>query len=372
MADQRPLSAFEKLPTELVVDIFCKLDAPSDIHSLLLTSKALYGVFAGSENYIAKAHILTLLSPDDYKLAVMAIESRKVDSFCQESIQEFFDDYLNPHCEEWDLRLFRMHTVGHLPELIKATSVLIQDMYTTYFWTPKYRRIITESPTEFARKARAYYIRDIAVNLFYRTTGDEILRGKVCTAYESMETRYWKSFSPGEIAQLWVIYFYWINLLLHILHSYDNNDSLCLGGGEMPQESANLIRNVSREYAEFAFQLASIQDIYRWRCPNASNRHSRFEEHLKFLRKHPQAFEAPLDEKIIGRISLSQVLAQQFWSPPFHPDPESISDDVWYMETSQWMEHENIDSAGFWAIFLEDRFFWDKDTVEKLRERIRE
>ncbi|OTA93553.1 hypothetical protein M434DRAFT_385522 [Hypoxylon sp. CO27-5] len=373
MADQRPLSAFENLPTELVVDVFCKLDTPSDIHSLLLTSKALYGVFAGSENYIAKAHTLALLSPDDYKLAVMAIESRKVDPFCQESIQEFFDDYLNPHCEEWDLRLFRIHTVGHLPELIKATSVLVQDMDTFYFWFPNNRRIIIESPTEFARKARAYYIRDIAINLFYRATGNNgILPGKFYTAYESMATKYWMKFSPGEIAQVLALCDHWLILLLDLRMYYgsltcDGNNPLCLGGGEIPKESVHLARNADQFDVEFLFQLASIQDIYYWRCPNVSSPHSRLKEQLKF-RKEP--FGTSILEEFERHARSPPMLAQEFGRPPFHPDPESISEDVWYMDSLHWEEVEDIYLPEEWKGFLEERIFWDKDTVKKLRKRL--
>ncbi|KAI0152076.1 hypothetical protein F4776DRAFT_669871 [Hypoxylon sp. NC0597] len=387
MADQHPLSSFEKLATELIVDVFCQLETASDVHSLLLTSKALYATYAGSENYIAKTRILRLLPPDDYKLAVMAIESRKVDRLRQESIQGFFDDYLNPYCEEWDLRLFRMYTVFHLPELISATSVLVRDLDSIYLWSRRYRSMVTESPTEFARKVRSYYIREIAINLFHREPGhDSVFSCAFNTPYESMAIKYWKSFSPGEIDQALGID---INLARQLKDlRWRNTEGQgrgdgpeFLGGGEIPKESVDLVCHPYEGGVKFFFKLAPIREIYRWRCPTMSGPRSKLDEHLKSVEEHLKSTEEHVqpiwswfDAAYIsfrGEVDRPSLIAKQFGNPRFHPDPESISDDAWHMDMNRWAEHEHIRFPCAWYAFMQSRMFWDQATLEKFRETTR-
>ncbi|XXG98975.1 hypothetical protein Hte_005308 [Hypoxylon texense] len=68
MAPTRPRRAVERLPTEVIVKMFCIAESAADVRALLLTSTRFHSAFLGSENHVAKAPIMRLLDRDNYKL----------------------------------------------------------------------------------------------------------------------------------------------------------------------------------------------------------------------------------------------------------------------------------------------------------------
>ncbi|KAI1417076.1 hypothetical protein F5Y13DRAFT_204434 [Hypoxylon sp. FL1857] len=129
----------------------------------------------------------------------MAIESRKVDPLDQVSLQQFFDDYV--HRNEWTLELYRMYTVLRLPELISVTSELVRNANHLAMSTlDDSASHFSETATEFARKVRTFYIREISINLFHRVPGDDELL--FVAPYREWAVRFWHLFSAGEIGQV--------------------------------------------------------------------------------------------------------------------------------------------------------------------------
>lgn len=79
------------------------------------------------------------------------------------SLERFFDDYV--HDDEWGLELFQMYSVAHLPELMEAVSRLVKG--GTEQFMASHHTFAPETSLEYVRKVRAYYMHDMAVNIFY-------------------------------------------------------------------------------------------------------------------------------------------------------------------------------------------------------------
>ncbi|KAI0841145.1 hypothetical protein F5Y06DRAFT_293631 [Hypoxylon sp. FL0890] len=384
MTDKRPTRAMEHLATELVVEIFKNLKTASDVHSLMLTSRALYRAYAGNANYIAKSHIFRYLAPDDYKLGVMAIESRKVNPLDQVSLKEFFDDYV--HHDEWNIRLFRMYTAFHLPELVSAVTQLVNFPHRMSFGDMN----IFETATEFDRRVRAYYMQEIAVNLFHHMPESD--RAPLARApYGDWVVKYWANFSPAEIAQVVVFQKYWCRVKLFEAYeeckriayttareielgsqNYDSwHDYLfgckCRYAKEVPKQPVSFHLEGSDESELYLFsELAGVRKLHRWHCPSMSSAHSMHDEYEKFKKENPELLNLDRRNALYDLIRSYMRQAQELGGPRFHPDPKSTSDEVWKMNFDEWKLHTQITN-----VMTEDwvlhRVLWDKSTIKKLR-----
>ncbi|KAI1386804.1 uncharacterized protein F4822DRAFT_445040 [Hypoxylon trugodes] len=357
-------SAFERSPIEIITQIFKVLEDPNDIHSLLLTSKTLYNVYSCNKHHIARSHIFRLLDPDDYKLAVMAIESRKVDPLDQNSLTEFFNNYV--HHDEWDIELFRMGTVHHLPELITAASRL--EHYGTNFRAGD--SVIHDSPTEKARKFRAYYMHEIGTNLFHRFP-DPNRPPLIEAPYNEWVVKFWANFSPAEIVQVELIK-YWIRWnLFDVFERPDNHELVISCFGEH-----SILTTVPRRYLgqfhRFA-EVAGIQKLYKWHISTESEPDSlryewlRFKDELKERdgEETNDSFEAVPWELYREAINRG--------GSRFQADPESSSDIFWNYTWDQWGDYRigDVDGYDVWPMLYLFRHFRDKATIERLR-RIKE
>ncbi|KAI0388146.1 hypothetical protein F5Y04DRAFT_274997 [Hypomontagnella monticulosa] len=392
MATQVMASALECLPPEIIVKIYTSTKSSSDVKSLFLTSKRLYQVYEVNCHLIAKAHIFRVLRPDDYKLAIMAVESRKVNPHDEASLERFFHDYV--HRNEWDIKLFRMYTAFNIAELAHTTEELV--VYGTIPRSNGGRISQTcppgplpyyEPPEVRARKRRAYYIQETVINLFHRMPGPRQLP-LLETPHEKWAEKFWAIFSPVEIDQVRTIrLYYWRyhlrNDVRSRIHSSHGEGCTCLDGEDIvtddwyirgdPMNPGNP-RNSLPQYRDVFAELAGIRSLYLWRCRTA-NASSLLEEWEEF-RDRDEFSWRNLGCGCHGYINqidrlLSHAEAANSFSSPFHPDPQAISNRCLDMSITEWWEamrpHSRITKNTF--IYI-DRVFYDRDAMRLLLNHI--
>ncbi|KAI1373693.1 hypothetical protein F4677DRAFT_448263 [Hypoxylon crocopeplum] len=348
----------DRLPVEILVEIFSFAGSADDVHSLLLTSKKLYAAYIKNANRIAKAHIFRLLDPSDYKLAVMAIESRNVNPLDQTSLQRFFDDYI--HHEEWGIKLFRMRTVSRLPELINAISYIVETLNESP--GTRLKRDMGPTPGENARKTRAYYMQEVSLNLFNRMPGEEG-HWILSTPNKDWMTKYWANFSPGEIAQAKLVRCFWYRW-----HLYDVQ--LCSEFRmHLPPLSSTMMTG-SQLQAILYTQLCGIRIISHWVRPTRSGVLSVAKDWSQFTNQATREEIDSMCSSLHQQITDCVREAEQLGNPCFHQDPESISDEVWDMRDNEWNKYSDIDvfdNEGHMGGFSH-RVIYDKSTVAKVRQ----
>ncbi|KAI1479974.1 hypothetical protein F4774DRAFT_425602 [Daldinia eschscholtzii] len=381
MADQGRRIGIESMPTEITVRIFNYLESGQGVHSLLQASKTLYNTYTGSTHHIAKEHILRQFDSDDYKLAVMAVESRKVNPFDLTEVETFFNDYL--HRREWDIKLFRMDTAYQIPELKKAAELLVDSQYGLK--TRVVAKLLPETPTERARKIRSLYMNDIFLNLFHlvpaRIKGvpSRILPR---APYPDMVKRFWLNFAPAEIAQVQAVrsamHFFYVALSRKkITLPVDQHGPGCKcndeGAANKPQPA---MKKPSRpvswvKYALFTV-LTDLQRFYRWCCPTGTGAEQRSVEYYNFCEHTgPRAEQCDpfMTAGIIRRLTSPKPLDRS----RFYDDPESQLDKYPKLTISSFNETDGIR----WPYYIDCenklyrlRVLSDHATLEKLRELV--
>ncbi|KAI0111679.1 hypothetical protein F4814DRAFT_450353 [Daldinia grandis] len=162
MAGQVTGIGIESIPTEIIIEIFTSLESASEVRSLFLTCKKFYAIYADISHHIAKALIVRQLGPDDYKLAVMVIESRRVNFQDKAELWQFYDDYYAEG--EWDIKLFRMQTAFHLPKLQEENEHILETDPELGMWEWIHYDFIPEPGAGHAEKIRALNKRQLCIN----------------------------------------------------------------------------------------------------------------------------------------------------------------------------------------------------------------
>ncbi|KAI1650398.1 uncharacterized protein F4817DRAFT_312766 [Daldinia loculata] len=349
MARQVAESGIKSMPTEIVVEIFTSMESAREVRSLFLASKRFYKVYVESSNHIAKALILRRLDPNDYKLAVMAIESRKVNPLDKSELKQFFNDYV--HHREWDIKLFRMYTAFHLPELQDAAEHILESEYGLRI--PELHDIIPETATEHARKIRALYLREILLNLFhqmpnrYKYTLTPFLESP---PYPEWVIDFRANFCYGELIQVEAI----SNWPYRFLVALDKNHITLPKAQHGPGckcFSNNGILNGQRvvhmgqqdpykwmKLESFA-KVVGIQKLYRWCCPTRTDIVPMRAEWSNFSYNSYPIISNPGHLRMYREAMYRTELLNH---PRFHNDPESPIDKIWNKSHGPWYATDGI------------------------------
>ncbi|OTA65267.1 hypothetical protein K449DRAFT_463390 [Hypoxylon sp. EC38] len=186
---------FQRLYPEIIVKIYGHMSDLGDVKATLSTCKKAKGIFEEHVNTIAKAHILQILGPQDYKFAVMAVASREVDPTDQSSVEGFFRKYLET--EKWPASYFTMNIANTLPLLQSYADFLTEYAFNT--WIP----YSDMNENEYTRQINTMFMVETAVNLFHKMPGD----GQDFDFFwraplEEWEEKYWFMFSACELGQV--------------------------------------------------------------------------------------------------------------------------------------------------------------------------
>ncbi|KAK8131336.1 hypothetical protein PG984_007774 [Apiospora sp. TS-2023a] len=186
----QPQDHFSGLATELKLEIFCQLPDALSVRNLALASKAFHSILHTHYATIVRALVNHLVSPECAKLAVMAIESRSVDPLDDDSMQGFFDQFMNR--DELRDDQYGLEVASKIPSLHHAI-VALQN----------------QNPI---RLIQTYYVVEIFSNLCHGLTAP-INDRRVCgfgmivpdvdssdIMPDSWATKFWGRFSEEEIS----------------------------------------------------------------------------------------------------------------------------------------------------------------------------
>ncbi|KAI0004724.1 hypothetical protein F4779DRAFT_633878 [Xylariaceae sp. FL0662B] len=336
MANETKLSLIELLPTELIYTIFTVAADANDVHSLMLASKRLYSVYERSSGLIAKSHSLRILSPSDYKLAIMAVESRAVDPTDQASLSEFFEVFI--YQKDWIFSQFRMSTVSQLPSLLEAA---------VHFLPGANNINNLSTPTEHARIVRTILMWETAINLFHWMPGKD---GEMLwrAPHPSWVDKYLDSFSNGELYQD-------MDLAMDISMANVLMDRNLIG--------VEKLSKWCRELREWPRSEATKERPIR-----PSRLHSEYIRFVAASKDHP----ALVEEQMIHRCVERSQQKQRNDRPRFHPDPDTMNDITWKWSQRKWANFFYDDQAFKHPSLRNGRSLFDKGKLEAWRQHIYE
>lgn len=190
---------FERLPLEIIIQIFSSLPNLKSVLNLGLASRDFYSILSENEGAIARGFAITILEVDDpglLKLAFMACESRTIDTTSKESITEFIDTYVWRRA--WPLKLYQLRALYSLPKINMAVKLII-DWVATYctIWPLKLEsKAYTE--TEITRLERIIYIFEVTVTLF-----QSVVESLPKQEFYDLSNKFWYNFSWYETGILY-------------------------------------------------------------------------------------------------------------------------------------------------------------------------
>lgn len=191
--DYRP---FDRLPPEVIVQIFCGLPDLKSVLGLGHTSHRLHGILLEHESTIARQIAITILqdgNPGLIKLAFMACETRVTRPTTVDSVREFLERYV--HRGKWPSQLYRLRAVGRMPKINAAINLLMDWIQEyAFIWPAALGDSKRWTDTERSRQMRLLYILEVGVTLLEPVEAT-IPEGE----FERLGRRYWETFSKCEL-----------------------------------------------------------------------------------------------------------------------------------------------------------------------------
>lgn len=195
----------ENLLPELKRLVFLHLPDAHSVYSLMRVSRSFYYSYTTNSVAINKSVVHFAVEDEVFKLAVMALESKKIDVTDYAAMDQFFVDYV--HHNEWEERQYSLSTAAQLLRLHTMIRELKNHANPIIF----YGFPILETPSENIRKLRAYYMVEIDANLFGQMFNLAVDFRHIKSPIWDYMKRYLDTFSRGEArtAEDILVYLLW-------------------------------------------------------------------------------------------------------------------------------------------------------------------
>ncbi|KAK7932050.1 hypothetical protein PG985_002762 [Apiospora marii] len=167
----QPRHRLSSLPNEIKLEIFLQLPDAASVHNFSMISKDFRLILDQHHATIVRTLVNHLVSSECAKLAVMANESRWVDTTDDSDIQHFFDRFMNQD-ELGDLDL---ETANDIPLLHHAIIALQNQSFHSWVFRPNQSGDTRVDPaTDPTRLIQSYYILEIFCNLCLSVNGPSV------------------------------------------------------------------------------------------------------------------------------------------------------------------------------------------------------